>query len=291
MTPNRPTPPSTRSKRRGGGPRSAAGKAIASCNALRHGFSANLYRQSPAPERIERLARAISGGDRDPAVVALAYKIAENQLLLSEIAMHKVAVVERLRERYANPLSSKDNSLQLATARFLQAWLEHREIAARIPALLQKYELRLTVEALSKSRDDYAADLEQRLPVLFPEANQRAAIIEEWLESWVESQTARLKAQGWRTSADDIVPVQLKALLEELDESETSARTERGREIVLDRSEERDEYEAVEAAALDLIRLERYQQRAWSRQKRAILELATIKLERRLRQDTGPAGA
>jgi hypothetical protein len=37
--------------------------------------------------------------------------------------------------------------------------------------------------------------------------------------------------------------------------------------------EERDEYAALEAAIVDLIRLDRYQRRAWSRQKKAIREL------------------
>lgn len=270
-----------RSKRKRGGPWSAAGKAIASRNALRHGFSANLHRRSPAPERIERLARVISGDDSDPAVVAVAYKIAENQLILSEIAAHKVWVVERLREPYANPFSSKDNALQLAIARLMEVWLAEREIGTRVPALLAKYELRLTVEALSKSRDDYIAFLERDLAVFHPDASERAAVIEQLDKSWVESQAAQMKAQGWRISADDIVPVRLKALLEEPEESETSARTDRACEIVLDQPEERDECEALEAAVLDLIRLERYEQRVWSRQKRAILQLTKIKLERR----------
>lgn len=289
MMVNRATPPRIDGKRKSGGPRSAAGKSIASHNALRHGFSANLHRRSPAPERIERLARAICGNDGDPAVVAMAYKIAENQLLLNEIGMHKVTVVERLREAYANPFSSKDNALQLATARALQAWLEHRAITARIPELLQKYELRLTVEAVSKGRDDYAANLERKLPVLFPDAKERADIIEQWVESWAEKKTARLKAQGWRTESDDIVPVRLKALLEEPEESEVTARTDRRDEIVYNQSEERNEYEAVEAAALDLVRLERYHQRAWCRQKRAILQLTNAKLERRLGTFKGPS--
>ena len=49
--------------------------------------------------------------------------------------------------------------------------------------------------------------------------------------------------------------------------------------------DDRDDYEALEAAVRDLVRLDRYERRAWSRQKRAILQLANIKLERRLRQD------
>ena len=79
-----------RTTRKGGGPRSAAGKKVASRNALRHGFSAATYRRSPAPERLERLAQAIMGEDCDPAIVAQAFRIAENEIILSEIAAHKV---------------------------------------------------------------------------------------------------------------------------------------------------------------------------------------------------------
>jgi hypothetical protein len=228
--------------------------------------------------------QAICGDDRDPAIAALAYKIAENRVLLSDIAMQKVAVVERLREPYANAFSSKDNSLQLAAARALQAWLGHREITAKVPALLQKYELRLMVETLAKSRDDYVASLERDLAVLFPDEKQRAAIIEERVQSWVERETARLKAQGWRLESDDIVPIRLKALLDEAEEMELSVRTDQGDDSVIEQFEGRDEYEAVEAAALDLMRLERYEQRTWSRQKRVILQLTRIRLERRFDQ-------
>jgi hypothetical protein len=45
---------------------------------------------------------------------------------------------------------------------------------------------------------------------------------------------------------------------------------------------ERDEYEALEMAAPDLVRLERYERRAWSQQKRAIRKFMNIKLIRNL---------
>ena len=44
--------------------------------------------------------------------------------------------------------------------------------------------------------------------------------------------------------------------------------------------QERDEHEALEAAAVDLVRLDRYQRRAWSRQKRALRDFLDIKLTR-----------
>jgi hypothetical protein len=41
--------------------------------------------------------------------------------------------------------------------------------------------------------------------------------------------------------------------------------------------QQRNEYDAVEGAIPDLIRLERYERRAWSRQKRAIQQFVLIK--------------
>jgi len=43
---------------------------------------------------------------------------------------------------------------------------------------------------------------------------------------------------------------------------------------------ERDEFEAFEQAAIDLVRLDRYKRRAWSRQKRAIRAFMNLKLMR-----------
>lgn len=55
----------------------------------------------------------------------------------SKIAAHRVWVVERLRELYATPFAVKDNSLELATAKFMRARLIDREIEARLPAVLK----------------------------------------------------------------------------------------------------------------------------------------------------------
>jgi hypothetical protein len=271
-------------RRKGGGPKSAAGKAIASRNALRHGFAATFHRRPPAPERIERLAQAIAGDDKDPAVVAQAGKIAENEILLGEIAAHKVWVVERLREACANPFAAKNNSLQLETARARQAWLAEREIKARLPALLEKYEAQLIDEHwVAERKARYAANVERELQSLFS-GDQLAALVEEKADKFISDLLSDLRASGWRMASDDIVPIRLKALLEkpEDESAKNGAVNDPG-------DEDRDEYEALEAALRDLVRLDRYERRAWSRQKRAIWDLAKIKLQGRWRQDTSHA--
>ena len=79
---------------------------------------------------------------------------------------------------------------------------------------------------------------------------------------------------------DDIVPVRIKALLEE--EEPSGEDKERFLELAREeiRRQQRNEYEALEEAVPDLVRLERYERRAWSRQKRAIQEFALIKFSR-----------
>lgn len=259
MIPNRPRPPSMSNKSKRGGPRSAAGKANASRNALRHGFSAKLHRPSPAPERIERLAQAIAGDDSDPAILAAALKIAENEVLLSEIAAHKMWVVERLREPYANSFASKDNSWELELARAFQMWLAKWEIRARVPKLLEKYELRMLVEELK----------------------DRVDLSQEGWKLTVSREYDRLRACGWRSEIDFFIPNRLMELLEEPDRSTKSAQSGAANKAAENISGDRDEFAALDAAVRDLVRLDRYERRTWSRQKRAILELANIKLARR----------
>jgi hypothetical protein len=76
----------------------------------------------------------------------------------------------------------------------------------------------------------------------------------------------------------DIVPVEIKALVEEpTDEAQQRALEFASHEI---QCQQRTEYEALEQAIPDLIRLERYERRAWSRQKRAIQQLVLIKFAR-----------
>jgi hypothetical protein len=85
----------------------------------------------------------------------------------------------------------------------------------------------------------------------------------------------------------DIVPVKIKALVEEpTDEEQQRALQFARREI---QCQQRNEYEALEEAIPDLIRLERYERRAWSRQKRAIREFVLIRFNRAMMAARQPA--
>jgi hypothetical protein len=255
MTSVRKIEANRRNGRKSSGPRTAAGKSTASRNALRHGLAALTHRQPvPVPE-IEQFARALCGGDNDPALLAQAVQIAQNEMALREVHAHQVYVIERLRAPYQVPFAKKDNSLELGTARFMEGWLAEWEIRKQLSKVLEKYRDRMGLAhaAAPQNPAPWADDL---------------LLDAETLNYYKTTDWARKGA--W----DMIVPIRLKALVEEqeVDDQILQLAEKRVKE------QERDEYEALEAAILDLIRLGRYERRAWSRQKRAIREFMAIKM-------------
>jgi hypothetical protein len=223
-------------RRTGGGPRTKAGKIRSSYNALRHGLAATHRRLVPA-DGVERLAQAICGDEDDAALLGASRAVAENAFVLSAIRQQRIVVIERLKEATAIALRKGDNSLDLAKARFMQAWLAYREIQTLLPQVMKKYE-----------------------PVMLPPRGND------------------FNNCAW--ASDDIVPIRIKALLEEeepSDEAEQRVLELARKEI---RRQQRNEYEALEEAVPDLVRLERYERRAWSRQQRAIQEFVLLKFSR-----------
>ena len=68
--------------RRNSGPRTKAGKTRASRNALQHGLAAISHGESIPSAEIVRLANAICGDDSEPALLAQAQVIAQNEMVL-----------------------------------------------------------------------------------------------------------------------------------------------------------------------------------------------------------------
>jgi hypothetical protein len=66
----------------------------------------------------------------------------------------------------------------------------------------------------------------------------------------------------------EFVPLELKVLLEEATPEERETARDRARKRV--EQHQRDEHEALEQALPDLMRLDRYERRAWARQLRAV---------------------
>lgn len=81
--------------------------------------------------------------------------------------------------------------------------------------------------------------------------------------------------------AGDLIPIRLKALLEETESAEEYERAGEVAEQCLKR-QQRGDAEALEEAIPDLKRLDRYERRAWAQHKRAIRAFMNIKLMREM---------
>ena len=147
--------PSPDKKRRGGGPKTAAGKEASSRNARRHGLAAITHRQPVCSSETQRLAKILCDNDDAPQLVAVAKTIVENEMEMHAIREEELAVVKRLREPTAVALSKGDNGFELGIACSMAAWLGHREIEARAPHLLEKCK-----EQLPKRPDDWPEHLQ-----------------------------------------------------------------------------------------------------------------------------------
>jgi len=231
MSPERKISASRNNGRRSSGPRTQAGKTRASRNALQHGLAAISHHQPVPSAEIVRFANALRGDDSDPALLAQARVIAQNEMVLRAIREQQIAVVERLREPTVVALTKRDNRLKLAKARSKRARRAEKEIERRLPSVLKKYRDRLGPDPYCGSKFDF-------------------------------------------------VPLGLKVLLEEPDPPEEQRALDLARKQI--EQQQRDEHEAMQEAIPDLIRLERYERRAWSRQQRAIREFLSIKFTRTL---------
>ena len=256
MTSNRKIEANRRNGRKSCGPRTAAGKSIASRNALRHGLAAYTHRQTVPSAEIEQFARALCGNDDDPVMFAQAVKIAENEMLLQAIRNQQVAAVERLRERTTVAFARKDNSLEVAKLRSCEAQQAEQEIKARLPELFTKY------------KNKISAMMERDLPA---SANSYEEIM-DWLAD-------DIFAEG------DIRPCIFTELVTEMKPIDNQILDDARKQI---EAGQRDEYEALQSAIRDLVGLDRYESRAWSRQKRAIREFISMKASAR---DVHPTSA
>jgi hypothetical protein len=114
--------------RKSRGPRTAAGKARSSRNALRHGL-AGFNSQNPVLfEQIAQMAKAICAKEDNPLLFEQALLIAENELLLRRVRAERVDVIERLRDGTAIALAKGDNRLALGKARSLEGRLAYDEL-------------------------------------------------------------------------------------------------------------------------------------------------------------------
>jgi hypothetical protein len=242
MTSNRKIEANRRNSRNSCGPRTAAGKATASRNALKHGLAALTHRHAMPSAEVEEFARALCDDNSDPILFAQAVQVAECELVLRTIRAHKIAVIERLRSRHAVPFASKDPLRQETQACVLESHDAEREIKERLPMLVEQYKGK--IEKV----------LKRKIPA---SANSYDAIVD-----WI----------GFGES--DAIGIILGAISDESVPIDDQALEQQDKEIA---ANERDEHEALKAATPDLVRLERYEHRAWSRKNRQIREFMKIK--------------
>ena len=263
MTSNRKIKANRHNSRKSCGPRTAAGKATASRNALRHGLAALTHGQPAPSAEVEKFARTLCGDNRDPVLFAQAVKVAERKMELRAIRAQKVAVIERLRDRQAAPFAGRDPTDKQLEARILESRQAEATIKVRLPELVAKY------------RNKIEAELDCELP---PSADSYEGII-----SWIADDCF---------SEGDAVCIILDAMSNEPRPIDNEV-LDRARKMI--EACQRDEHEALKAAAPDLVLFDRYECRAWSRQKRAIQEFMMIKAKIRSAQcvpvaEKGPVG-
>jgi hypothetical protein len=234
MTSQRKIAANRQNARKSRGPRSAAGKIIASRNALRHGFAAAVHRQQIPEAEIDRMAKALCGSNPNPVLFEQARNIARNDLALQAISAQQIAVVERVRERCAVALTTRKRGV-----------LKHVDEHTRQSG--QAFDL------ASALRDHLLEKYATQLP------------------------PPDLEIEAMQCEADGLIPLYLEAFLRGNKSWRDEEEGETNEKRVRDQTRERDEAETLEEAVADL---DRYERRAWSRQRRALRAFVYLKMER-----------
>jgi hypothetical protein len=133
-----------RNARRSTGPRTAATKARAARNALRHGLSIPLARDPMASAEIDRLAAVLVGRSAPPARLEQAHIAAEAELELLRVRAHRKALLDRKAIELAVDQPNDDRRRSEPVA--FDGEHEARALAAALPKLevLERYERRAT---------------------------------------------------------------------------------------------------------------------------------------------------
>jgi hypothetical protein len=275
MTSNRKIEANRRNSQGSTGPRSTAGKSIASRNARRHGLAALMAQPAVPSQEMEEFVANLCGRDSSPQLRECAIEIVRQEWLLRTVRAHQAEAVERLRDPYQQPLSRRDYDLVLGKACSISAWLTDWEIKQALPAILHKYRDQMSEEVKAQYEELRRTQEEQKKKTEIMSKN-KSGRHKNRKKGELTSQHQSSQDQFWMDCmADDpgglyigLVPLWLKGLMTDdpsLGKAEIGAKIE----MIARTFERRDDLEAFEVAMPDLKRLERYERRVWSALKRA----------------------
>jgi hypothetical protein len=95
------------SNQKGGGPKTAGGKARSSRNALRHGLTTISRHDSAWAPQIVEIAKAMCGKKQDPLLYYKALLVAECDVLLAQVRSYRTALMERVIDPSSLPTTKK----------------------------------------------------------------------------------------------------------------------------------------------------------------------------------------
>jgi len=207
MTSQRKITANQSNSRSSSGPRTADGKRKASGNSRKHGWAALERGRPAASPEVDALAMALCGDAQDPALLAQARIIAENELMRRAIGLQKLCIIEL---PLAEARMSDDEFFQRTLDRLLAAvFAKFKEYLPPLASLRQLY-----------STEEVAARIEEYFD------GEDLIVLRRFVKRFMDKQPCKPR--------------------------------------------ERDECEAMELAAPELDKLERYETRMWSRQIRAM---------------------
>jgi hypothetical protein len=179
------------------------------------------------------------------------------------------ATIERLAQAICGESERTD---LLAQARLIAAnALVLRAIAAQRMAVVER--LREST-AIALAKGDNSLDLARARSMQTWLARKE---IDELVPKVLKKYNNELKSIKQARDLKLIVPGRIFALLEWTDSIEHEQHAFAIAQKLIEQ-QERDEFEALEEAANDLVRLERYEQRCWSQQKRAIHDFMNLRM-------------
>ena len=109
-----------RNGRKGGGPRTAAGKTVSRMNARKHGLSMPVMMDRNLNKTAFDIAYAIAGKDANDTILGQALVVAECELMLQRIDQARVAAIELAMLKVPNQADTTTTTA-LAGA-FVEAW-------------------------------------------------------------------------------------------------------------------------------------------------------------------------